>query len=120
MSWRQKMSNLPPAELSRIPDRLPRHQVRRRGKLGEERAIGSLVLAGRIVEKVTGLTFERAVGSLLFEPLLGVLAGSWEGWKESLNWDGDRAARAVLVRACAECGLSVPRASDRRVVRDGT
>jgi CubicO group peptidase (beta-lactamase class C family) len=26
-------------------------------------------LAGRIVEKVTGLTFERAVGSLLFEPL---------------------------------------------------
>ena len=26
-------------------------------------------LAGRVIEKVTGLTFERAVGSLLFEPL---------------------------------------------------
>jgi CubicO group peptidase (beta-lactamase class C family) len=26
-------------------------------------------LAGRVIEKVTGLTFERAIGSLLFEPL---------------------------------------------------
>ena len=26
-------------------------------------------LAGRIIEKVTGLTYENAVGSLLFEPL---------------------------------------------------
>ncbi len=30
---------------------------------------GGFDLAGRIVEKVTGLTFERAIASLLFEPL---------------------------------------------------